>query len=301
MNRLKYEIIKKKYPESRIWQRSWMEQKTRDKLAKAINDKDWDKEKQVRIQYISQKIGWKTTTSLNQEDLEFILSLSGNELNLLPWGASEENKYFYCAELFYGKKLDEKVWKSLKEKAAEYVYWKMVDDIKEDIVFKSISLRTVLKYISQHDLADIMCYNTNHWTYPYWQLDTLADYFRFLPELDPLEYAKKFEAQVGIRGHIPYGCDPIVCLIKCCVTITPEFEKYLIEKWYEKELKERKENDKEGDYTAPEVDYQCTEKCQDDGSWLQGQIGKDKLEIEGKIDELNKMFKCFRELADKRY
>ena len=161
MNRLKFEILKRKYPDSRIWSRWWIEQKIRDGIAKAVKDEDTDKEKQFRIQYIAQKINWKTMIHLDQKDLNFILSLSPDELKLLPWKPSEEKKYFYCAELFWDKKMDKEIWKSLKEKATEYVYWMIKEGIEEDSVFKYISINTALKYLSQHELADIMTYNTN--------------------------------------------------------------------------------------------------------------------------------------------
>lgn len=300
MNRLKFEILKRKYPESRIWSRWWIEQKTRNKITKAIKDEDSCEEKQYRIQYITQKINWKTTIPLDQDDLEFILSLSSDELRLLPWQPSEKKKYFYCAELFWDKKLDADVWKSLKEEAAEYAYWMLKDGIEEDVVFKYISMDTALKYLSQHELADIMTYNTNFWTYPYWQLDTLADYFCWLPELDPLEYAKKFEAQVGIRGYVPNGWNPISNLVFCCKKITPEFEEYLIEKWYEKELKKRKERD-EKENSSKSEDTPLIITTETENSSLQGEIEKDKADIGGKIDAQKEMINYFRGLDNKRY
>ena len=105
---------------------------------------------------------------------------------------------------------------------------------------------------------------------------------------------------MGIRGHIPNGWDPILHLVWYCKKITPEFEKYLIEKWYEKELKERKERDGKENGSKNE-DTSPIVKKQIDDSPLQGQIEKDKTDIGGKIDAQKEMINYFRGLDNKRY
>jgi hypothetical protein len=301
MDRLKFEIMKRMKSESRISQRSWLEQKTRNRIAKAINSWDEDKEKKFRIKYIAQKLDWRAKESLNKADLDLILSLSDEELKLLPWSPTQDNKYFYCAEKFLDKNLDVETWKWLKGKAVGYVYKLLKDAIEEDIVFsKNISVNTALKYLSQHELADILTYNTNFWTHPYWQLDTLAKRFDVLPSLDPLEYAKKFEAQVGIRGRVySYGRDPIEILISNCKRITPEFEAYLVEKWYEKELKERKEKDQQ---TPDTLEDHISSQISDEqwlDSWLTELVWKDKEEREREVGKLKEMLRMFKEVNEK--
>ena len=292
--------MKRVGPESRITQRSWLEQKTRNKIAKAINSWDADKEKKFRIQYIAQKLDWRAKESLNKADLDLILSLSNEELKLLPWSPTQDSKYFYCAEHSRDKSIDAETWQRLKKEAGRYAYKLLKDDIEDDVVFRRISVNTALKYLSQHEVADILTYNTNFWTNPYWQLDILAKRFDVFPDLDPLEYAKKIEAQVGIRGRVySYGRDPIEILIFNCKRITPEFEAYLIEKWYEKELKKRKEREQEISNTEEkQIDSQISDEQKMD-SWLNELVKKDKEERESEVGKLKEMLRMFKEVNEK--
>ena len=216
----------------------------------------------------------------------------------------------YLFDMFKDIKLDSNIMKELKNESKREAYLYIKEGIKKDKVFKYISINTALKYLSQHELADIMTYNTNHWTYPNWQLDILAKRFGYFTELDPLEFAKKFESQVGIRGKVyKYGDDPIEILIYSCNHLTPEFEKYLIEKWYKKELNERKkieegkrkETERKDDMKSEDVAVNNNEaqmknddKQVDLSFWEL--IERDKWAIEDGIQEQRKMFWWFRKL-----
>jgi len=304
MKRLEFEFLKWKYPESKIWERSRLEQKTRDRIAKAIITWDEAKEKKFRIKYISQKIEWNSKTPLTQEDLQFVLSLATEDLALLPHQPSWDKRYFYCSKVFKDTILDWEVREQLQKGAAKEVYQMIKSGIDEDNVFKYIYIDHALEYISQHDLADILIYNSNFWTKPYWQLDILARRFGHFPKLDPLEIAKKFEAQIWIKGKVyEYGSDPIELLVYNCDHLTPEFEAYLIEKWYQEALKRRKDKDAEEKESKckEEDETQNTEVKEDIDSWLSEEITRDKWDVLKDINKLNTMFGRFRELASKRY
>ena len=310
VTRREFNRIKKENPESRIWQRKWEEQKVRNEIFNAMKSGNETKEKELKIKYISQKIKWETNEPLNQNDLLFLLSLPREGFAKLPGELWSRKKYMYLFDMFKDIKLDSNIMKELKNESKREAYLYIKEGIKKDKVFKYISINTALKYLSQHELADIMTYNTNHWTYPNWQLDILAKRFGYFTELDPLEFAKKFESQVGIRGKVyKYGDDPIEILIYSCNHLTPEFEKYLIEKWYKKELNERKkieegkrkETERKDDMKSEDVAVNNNEaqmknddKQVDLSFWEL--IERDKWAIEDGIQEQRKMFWWFRKL-----
>lgn len=148
------------------------------------------------------------------------------------------------------KLVDDVLLKKLWEAGREMYLSKVYDSIKKDS-FSFIWDDDIFKYITQHELADIMVYTSNYMTGRYWQIDKLAEYFYRFPSLDPLEYAKKIEAQVGRRYdfYAPWAemnlVNPIRDLIFRCKEITPEFEKYIISLWcdFQHRLNERRKNE----------------------------------------------------------
>ena len=152
------------------------------------------------------------------------------------------------------KVVDDVLLKRLWEAGREMYLSKVYDSIKNDS-FSFIWDDDIFKYITQHELADIMVYTSNYMTGRYWQIDKLAEYFYRFPSLDPLEYAKKIEAQVGRKYYFyaPWAemdlVNPIRELIFNCKEITPEFEKYIIFLWrdFQYLLDKRREREQRND------------------------------------------------------
>lgn len=91
IEKFKFNRIKKNNPESRIWQRTWEYQKTRNKLAEALKKWDENAEKSARMDYLVEKVVSKEVTKdlnkelLNNSDKEFIISLSKEDLDKFLW------------------------------------------------------------------------------------------------------------------------------------------------------------------------------------------------------------------------
>lgn len=91
MRKYKFNRIKKKNPESRIWKRTWEHQKSRDNLAKALKKWDENAEKSARIDFLVEKVVSKEVTSdlskelLNKSEKEFIISLPKEDLDKFVW------------------------------------------------------------------------------------------------------------------------------------------------------------------------------------------------------------------------
>lgn len=205
------------------WKKSW---KSKEELAKILSDERW------KVEYA--EAFTSTWRKMNKEMAEKLIQ---------SW-----NRKYVKENLTKFKWLDNDVLKTLWMKWREYYLKLSKDRIKKDSCYLDDE---IFNYVTPHELADIWAYTSNTWTYPYWQIDVLAYSFGSFPGLDPLEYAKKFERQVGRKHWYTIAStrelrNPIFDLIRCCKTITPEFEEYIISLWpdFEKELKERRSSGK---------------------------------------------------------
>lgn len=79
MWKFKFEKIQKKNPESRIWERTWEYQKTRDNLAKTLKKWEKNEEKFARMNYLVEKTVSKE--KLTKTEKEFIISLPKEDLD----------------------------------------------------------------------------------------------------------------------------------------------------------------------------------------------------------------------------
>ena len=211
------------------WKKSW---KSDEELAKILSDEQW------KIEYAEAFMA--TWRKMNKEMAEKLIQ---------SW-----NRKYVEENLTKIKWVDDVLLKELWEAGREMYLSKVYDSIKEDS-FSFIYDNDIFKFITQHELADIMVYTSNYMTGRYGQIDKLAEYFYKFPLLDPLEYAKKIEAQVGRKYYFyaPWAemdlVNPIRELIFNCKEITPEFEKYIISLWrdFQYLLDKRREREQRND------------------------------------------------------